>query len=132
VSDRQDDGLAPAADAASRMVDDALREPIGYSLPAGFADRVALRARKQRKRFDWFENVVVPVLLAAPVFYLQDVLSGVLQKFMPGVGDSLLRVLDLIPRLSIDGIVYAVGGVLFSGVADRLMRRRTMGRMTAA
>jgi hypothetical protein len=115
-------------DAAYALVSAALREDPGFELSAGFPDRVALRAFQSRRRFDWFEHVVLPLLLAAPILYLQSSIAGVMQKVLPGVGDLVLRVLSLFPRLSLDGLVYAGASLLFSAVADRLVRRRLAGR----
>ena len=115
-------------DAAFDVVDAALREDPGFELPAGFADRVTLRAFQTRRRFDLFEHLLLPLLLAAPIIYLQSLLTGVLQSVLPEVGELLLRILAVFPRLSIDGLIYAGTSVLFTAIADRFVRRRMAGR----
>ena len=114
-----------ADDAAYRIVDAALREDPGYVLPAGFPDRVALQALKpQRRRFDWFEHLLLPLLIAPVVVYLESVAGDMLRALVPSAGDLALRIVNAVPRLSIDGLVYAAGGMLLSAVADRVLGRR--------
>jgi hypothetical protein len=119
---------SPEQNRAYAVVDAALREDPGFELSAGFADRATLRALQSKRGFDWFEQALVPLVLAAPILFLQSTLSSVMQRWLPGFGETLLRVFDVIPRLSIDGLVYAGASVLASSVADRLLKRRIAAR----
>jgi len=128
VREHRDRPRRPEGDAAYDIVDAALREDPGFELPAGFPDRVTLRAFQSRQRFDWFEHALLPLLLAGPILFLESTLAGVMESVLPGVGDTLLRIVDVIPRLSIDGLIYAGASLLFTVAADRPLRRRTVGR----
>jgi hypothetical protein len=109
---------------AYHIIDAALREDPGYVLPAGFPDRATLRALQQRRRFDWFEHLLLPLLIAPVAVYVESLAGDLLRSVVPSVSDLVLRIVNAVPRLSIDGLLYAAGGMLLSGVADRLLGRR--------
>jgi hypothetical protein len=125
VTHTPDRPLGADDDVAYRMIDAALREDPGYVLPAGFPDRVALQALKpQRRRFDWFEHLVIPLLIAPVVVYVESIAGDMLRAMLPSVSELVLRIMNAVPRLSIDGLVYAAGGMVLSAMADRLLGRR--------
>jgi hypothetical protein len=127
----ENDGRVPDLDdRAYSLVDAALREDPGFVLPPGFAARVALRAVPPRRLFHWFEYVIVPALLALPIFVLPTVMGIAVQGMLAGVAGTLVRAFSLFPRFSVDGLIYAGFSLAFTAVADRLLRRRMQGGTT--
>jgi hypothetical protein len=109
-------------------VDAALREDPGFTLPPGFADRVALGVLQSRRRFHWFEHVILPMLLVLPIFFLFGAMGSAEEGLRSGVQGTLLHALALFPKLPVDGVLYAGACLLFSAAADRVLGRRMRER----
>lgn len=109
--------------AAYRFVYEALADDPAYTLPPGFAEKVAARVTPRRKRFPWFEAVVTPALVAAATaLYVPPAVAawiGALQQ-----PDSGARaVLDAIEAGRPDLVLGAILVLALLAVADRGLRK---------
>ena len=124
MSERDERFADEPDDAVYRIIDAALRHDPGYALPPGFADRATLAALKPRRRFDWFEQLLVPALITPVIVYMRTFLGDTINSLLPRYSDAIMTVVHTLPKFPIDDVLFAAFALLLSAGFDRWLRWR--------
>ena len=121
MHDDNRDDVAP--DALDRLIDAALREDPGYTLPSDFSARVARRALPPRS-FDWPAHVLFPSALLLTTVYGAIVLPGRLGPALSRLGATLDQFGGIVPDFALRPLPYAVLAVALTAIVDRWVSAR--------